>query len=69
MSSFVAAVVEKQGAKTNDEFAHELGISPSIWSRVRNGKRPVGRQVMMAILAKYPMLSGYLAEDAKAGVA
>lgn len=66
MSSFLAAVVEKQGDRTNAEFATAIGISPSIWSRVRNGRRPIGRQVMMRILAVYPALSGYLAEDARA---
>lgn len=67
IGKFVEKLIEKQeqGGLSGNAFARELRISPAIWSRIRRGLRPAGRQVRDAALVKWPELAHYLAVDAQ----
>lgn len=47
----------------NGTFAAELGISPSLWSRLQNGQREVSRGFARQVVAKWPEFSTYHAAD------
>jgi hypothetical protein len=64
---FLDKLKEKQSDKSGETFAQELGISPSLWSLVKAGRRVPSRKVVNAALARWPELAYYLAEDARAG--
>jgi transcriptional regulator with XRE-family HTH domain len=66
MSHFIARLLEKQGNQSSAQFARSLGIDPSNYSRLRNGTRRPSRSEIDAILARWPDLAYWLAEDAKA---
>ena len=47
---------ERQGKLSNYKFAERIGITPSLWQMIKNGKREVGITLLRAILKAYPEL-------------
>ena len=64
MRFFVEAVEQKRlgEAMSQAEFARRLGVSPSMWSRIRAGKQEAPRQLLLRLIARWPDLALVLAQ-------
>jgi hypothetical protein len=58
-TDFLAAIKQQQAADglSDAEFARRLGVSHAMWSRVKHGKRGMGREFIRAALRAYPALA------------
>ncbi|MGE5619573.1 MAG: helix-turn-helix domain-containing protein [Sphingomonadaceae bacterium] len=65
MRLFIQKVEEKRAGKSVRRFCQEVGISHSLWSRIVRGEREPSTHVILAMLARWPELAYWLAEDAK----
>jgi len=59
--SLIESLKEKQGDKTQVEFARELGISQSVLSRIYRSERRIGRRVAAKIAERFPLMAFDLA--------
>ena len=50
---------------SQEVFAAALGISPSVYSRVRRGHYPAGGRLIKGALRRYPELATVLADEAQ----
>lgn len=55
--TLIASLKQKQGERSQEQFAAELGITQAMLSRVYSGKRQIGRQVAGKIARRYPDLA------------
>lgn len=56
MDKLIEALKERQGERSQAEFATVFGIAPDTLSRILSGNRAPGREVMAQILRVYPDL-------------
>jgi hypothetical protein len=51
--------IETESGMSSRAFARHLGVDPTLWSRVRSGKRRGARDFLERVVSKYPEL-GYV---------
>lgn len=49
--------IQRERDLTDREMAALIGISPAMWTQVRNGNRRPGRKTMLAVKRAFPALS------------
>lgn len=66
---FVAALIERQERDrlSNQQFAEQLGVERSYWSRVRRGERRAARRLINGALRMDPSLAPLLADPLTIG--
>ena len=59
----VEELVKLQGESSGQEFAADIGLDRSAWSRIARGKRSLSQRTARLVIAKWPHLAWvYLAD-------
>lgn len=65
-SRLLVQLLAKQGPRTNQQMAADLGISYSLWRHWREGRRDLSPDKIRLVIARYPELLGAHIMDVQA---
>lgn len=68
MPNFIAALRDRQGDESDEDFAKRLGISRAHWTRLRRGERQPTRELVRRAWRLWPELVDVYLNDERAWI-